>query len=57
MPLTMLKSLLYFIVAFVNISQTLYDSGLKSRRVIFPVVLSSAIVYLFDCLLDCLFIC
>src|SRR5271168_3869742 len=60
-PSTILRSLLYFNVAFVDISQTLYDSGLnsrrviflvvllqeRSRRVIFLVVLSSAIVCLF----------
>jgi hypothetical protein len=46
-PSTMSKSLLYLNVAFVAISQTLYDSGLNSRRVIFLVVLSSAIVCLF----------
>ena len=46
-PSTISKSLLYFNVAFVDISQTLYDSGLNSRRVIFLVVLSSAIVCLF----------
>src|SRR5271155_1652056 len=49
----MSKSLLYFNVAFVDISQTLYDSGLNSRRGIFLVVLSSAIA----CLLVCLFVC
>src|SRR5271170_3311080 len=46
-PSTILRSLLYFNVAFVDISQTLYDSGLNLRRVIFLVVLSSAIVCLF----------
>jgi len=30
-PSTILRSLLYFNVAFVDISQTLYDSGLNSR--------------------------
>ena len=48
-PSTILKSLLYFNVAFVDISQTLYDSDLNSWRVIFLVVLSSAIVCLFVC--------
>jgi hypothetical protein len=52
-PSTMLKSLLNFNVAFVDISQTLYDSGLNSRRVILREILSSAIV----CLLVCLFVC
>src|SRR5271168_4576444 len=49
-PSTMLRSLLYFSVAFVDISETLYDSGLNSRRVIFLAVLSSAIACLFVCL-------
>ena len=48
-PSTMSKSLLYFNVAFVDISQTLYDSGLNSRRVILLVVGSSAIVCLLVC--------
>ena len=49
-PSTMSNSLLYLNCAFVAISQTLYDSGLNSRRVIFLVVLSSAIACLFVCL-------
>src|SRR5271155_4549896 len=53
-PSTMSKSLLYLNVAFVEISQTLYDSGLNSQRVIFLVVLSSAIVCLFVCLFESL---
>jgi len=52
-PSTMSKSLWNFNVALVDISQTLYDSGLNSRRVIFLVVLSSAIVCLFVCLFVC----
>src|SRR5271154_2985672 len=56
-PSTILRSLLYFNVAFVDISQTLYDSGLNSRRVIFLVVLSSAIACLLACLFVCLFVC